>query len=256
MAGLCTRRSPRSNPLPTGKDKLAGGAPGAPNKGSGTSTPTFATSRVPTPAPAPASASGPPGLYTDVNLQKATKLVLKSFVKGQQYGQVNSAPRERALKVRNPDLYYRSSHIECYYFCRQCEDYFNTAGVTDPQRIFFAALFLQDRINFCWQQHKTQVEWDRIAPLTWDKFKTFLQQSFGESIAFVNNIWGKIKKDSQYQQEKVQDWASHLQYLQSILVEFDFWYAFTKDVLCRYFYKDLRLSIRLWIDKEGRDLNS
>ena len=36
MAGPRTRRSPQSNPPPTGKDELAGGAPGAPTKGSGT----------------------------------------------------------------------------------------------------------------------------------------------------------------------------------------------------------------------------
>ena len=34
-------------------------------------------------------------------------------------------------------------------------------------------------------------------------------------------IWNNIKRDSQYQLEEVQDWASHLEHLQSILVEFD-----------------------------------
>ena len=110
MAGPCTRRN-------AGK---------APTDDSGTPKPTSAVSCAPTPAPtqaltsAPALASVPglPGRYTDEDLQKATKLVLESFVKGQEHGQANSATGNRALKARNPDLYYRSSHIECYYFCR------------------------------------------------------------------------------------------------------------------------------------------
>ena len=39
------------------------------------------------------------------------------------------------------------------------------------------------------------------------------------------------------------------------MVEFDPRCASTKDVLCRHFYKGLRPSIRLWIDKEGQDLD-
>ena len=113
MAGLRTR----CNSPPAGKDELAGGVP---FEGSGTPTPTPAASRAPTPAPAQysAPAPGPPGVYTNVDLQKATRLALKSFVKGQKHGPANSAPRERALKACNPDLYYGSSHIECYYFCQ------------------------------------------------------------------------------------------------------------------------------------------
>lgn len=39
--------------------------------------------------------------------------------------------------------------------------------------------------------------------------------------AVVDTISGKAKRDSQYQQEEVQDWASHLEHLQAILLEFD-----------------------------------
>ena len=68
-------------------------------------------------APTSASISGPPGRYTDKNLQRTTKLTLKSFVKGQEYGQANSVPWDIAFKDWNPDFYYRSLHMECYYFC-------------------------------------------------------------------------------------------------------------------------------------------
>ena len=67
-------------------------AGGAPTDNSGIPKPTPAVSRAPTPAPAqalaptpaPASASvlGPPGRYTDKNLQRTTKLALELFVKG------------------------------------------------------------------------------------------------------------------------------------------------------------------------------
>ena len=54
---------------------------------------------------------------------------------------------------------------------------------------------------------------------------------------------------------ELQDWASHLQHLKSILVEFDPGCTPAKDVLCRYFYKGLGPFIRLQIDKKGRDLD-
>ena len=145
--------------------------------------------------------------------------------------------------------------MEGYHFCRQCEDYFETAGAKGHKRVLFEASFLRERINFRWQQHKARTERNRANPLTWDKFKAFLRKSLGESTAFVNSIWSKIKRDSQYQQEEVQDWASHLEHLQSILLEFDTRCAPTEDVLCRYFYEGLRPSIRLWIDEEGRELD-
>ena len=116
MAGPSTHRN-----LPFGgKDELAG----ASTKRNSTSavfcapTPAPAQALASTPTPAPASVPGLPGRYTDKNLQRATKLALESFVKGQEHGQANSVPQDRALKARNSDLYYRGSHMKCYYFCR------------------------------------------------------------------------------------------------------------------------------------------
>lgn len=34
----------------------------------------------------------------------------------------------RPLKAQNLDLFYKNSHIEYYYFCKQCENNFDTAG--------------------------------------------------------------------------------------------------------------------------------
>lgn len=68
----------------TRKDKLAKNTLRASTKGNGTSTLTFVAFWAPTLAPAPAFAPTPtlvlPGLYMDVDLQRATKLALESFV--------------------------------------------------------------------------------------------------------------------------------------------------------------------------------
>lgn len=37
----------------------------------------------------------------------------------------------------------------------------------------------------------------------------------------MDSIRSKVKRYSQYQLEEVQDWAAHLEYFQSILLEFD-----------------------------------
>lgn len=159
---------------------------------------------------------------------------------------------DRPLKARNPDLYYGNSHMECYYFCQQCEDHFETAGAKGHKRVPFAATFLKDRILNRWQQHKTRTERNRAAPLSWEEFKAFLRKSLGESDAFVGHVWSKMRGDSQHQQEEVQDWAAHLEHLQSILVEFDADCAPLEGQLGRTFYDGLRPSIKLWIDEVGR----
>ena len=76
-------------------------AGGAPINDSDTPIPTFAISSAPTAAPtqapAPTLASalafvpGPPGRYTDEDLQRATKLALESFFKGQEHGQLQAS---------------------------------------------------------------------------------------------------------------------------------------------------------------------
>ncbi len=72
----------------------------------------------------------------------------------------------RSLKPRNPDLYYGHLHMECYYFCQQCKDHFEVAGLLGHKRIPFAAGFLKDRILNWWQQHQTRMQRNRLAPMT------------------------------------------------------------------------------------------
>ena len=74
-----------------------------------------------------------------------------------------------------------------------------------------------------------------VALLLWVEFKTFLQKSQGDSKVFVYITWSRIRQDSQYQQEEVLHWASHLEHPQSI--EFDADRAPEKPNLNRFFQK-------------------
>ncbi len=161
---------------------------------------------------------------------------------------------DRPLKLRNPDLYYGNSHMECYYFCQQCEDHFEVARSLDHKRVLFAVGFLKDRILNWWQQHKTRMQRNRRVPITWNEFKAFLRKSLGESNAFVGHVWFKLRGDAQHQLEEVQDWAAYLEHLQSILLEFEANNALGKGQLGRTFYDSLKTSIKLRIADIGEDM--
>ena len=146
--------------------------------------------------------------------------------------------------------------MDCYNFCQQCEDYFATAGATGPTRISFAASFLRDRISFRWQQYKRRNDAHTPVPVTWDEFKAFLRRSLGDSQAFVDAYWGKLKKDSQHQLEEVFDWAAHLEHLQAVLREFDPDATPNEETMIRYFREGLRPSVWAQLDTRGRNHDS
>ena len=56
-------------------------------------------------------------------------------------------PEECLFKARIPETYSEKSHIDCYHFCQQYEDYFETSGATEMNRTFFVAIFLCDPIS-------------------------------------------------------------------------------------------------------------
>ena len=250
MAGPRTRCRPRQNPPPTGEGELAGGAhgaPGASTNDSGTPTP---TSHAPTLAPAPTPGSAPAS--TDELFKQFMQAYLKALT--QPPAQSHAKPREQPLEARPPDLYYGKSYMEYFHFCRQCEDNFDTAGATGANRTPFAASFLRGHISFRWYQHKRRAE--GVAPLSWVEFKAFLRKNLSNSRAFVDNTWSKFKRDSQYQQEGVQDWASHLEDLQFILMEFDADVAPGELVLIRFFYEGLKPSIKAEMGPWGTELDN
>ena len=143
--------------------------------------------------------------------------------------------------------------MECYHFCQQCKNHFDTAGATGSNRTPFAASFLRGRISFRWHQHKRR---GQVGPLPWIDFKAFLWKNLGDSQAFVDTTWSRVKRDSQFQQEEVQDWASHLEHLQSILQEFDEEGAPEESNLIRFFRKSLRPSIKAQMEQRGREHDS
>ena len=82
-----------------------------------------------------------------------------------------------------------------------------------------------------------------------------MQKNLGESKSFVDSIWKKLKRDSQYQLEEVYDWAFHLEYLQSILMEFNLAAIPTKSTMVRYFEEGLKPSIKAKIDQDATHLD-
>ena len=187
--------------------------------------------------------------YTEEDLQRILKTVFEARTPS------SDGPGEKPLKARSPDVYCGKSHMECYNFCQKCEDHFATAGAKTPNRISFTASFLWNRINFHWQQYKRKHEAKSTVLITWEEFKTFLCQSLGDSQAFVNSYWAKIKRDSQYHQKDVLDWVAHLEHLQEVLQKFDFVAAPNKDTMIRYFRESLQPSIRAQFDVRDRDLD-
>ena len=121
-------------------------------------------------------------------------------------------------------------------------------------RILFAASFFRGTISLRWAQHKYRHQ--SATPITWSEFKTFLWKDFGNSQAFIDNIWSKFRKDSQYQLEETQDLVLHLQHLQSILAEFDTVRAPNESTMIRYFWKGLKLSIKVEIEQQNQALTS
>ena len=98
--------------------------------------------------------------YTKVDLQKILRTVLKALTPP------SDDNHEKPLKAKLPDVYCSKFHMECYNFCQQCKDYFATARAKGPNRIPFAASFLYDHINFCWQQYKRKHKIESLVPIT------------------------------------------------------------------------------------------
>ena len=87
--------------------------------------------------------------------------------------------------------------MDCYRFCQQCEDHFETAGASKPNRIPFAALFLRWSVVQRWYQHKPRSEASEV-PMTWAEFEDFFRKNLGDDRAFANSICSKFRRDIQY----------------------------------------------------------
>lgn len=160
------------------------------------STPAPSRTLTPAPTPAPPPISAEELFKQFMKTYEASVKVLEQ--NGGQAGQAPTEPRERPLKAKVPDVYYGRSHMDCFHFCQQCEDHFETAGATGANRTPFAASFLQGNISVRWAQHKRRIRGKGVAPISWSEFKAFLRKNLGESKSFVDSIWREMKRDSQY----------------------------------------------------------
>ena len=98
-------------------------------------------------APTPLEAPTPP-LIPPPAKDLFTKF-MKVFM-GTTQTQALAEPWECPLKARTPETYWGKSHMECNYFCQQCEDHFETSGATGMNRTPFAASFLCGSISLRW----------------------------------------------------------------------------------------------------------
>ena len=99
------------------------------------------------------------------------KQFMKAYLENQVTGQteIDIEPRKQLFKARFPNLYYGNLHMDCYQFCQQCKDHFETAGAKRPNRILFAALFL--RVLGIFQYKRGH---DGAVPMIWVESKNFL----------------------------------------------------------------------------------
>ena len=198
--GSRPRRSPGRNlpPLDPIEDKLARDPD--PVEGPHLDSTSSALSHNPIPGPklvpalipAPVSAPAPP------SSNELFKQFMKAYLKLNQGSGQPSVECEQSLKAKVPEVYYGKSHMDYHHFCQQCKDYFKTAGATKTNRTPFAAFFLCGNIGVHWTHYKCRYWGEELIPITWTEFKAFLRKNLRKSNSFVNNIWKKLKRDSQY----------------------------------------------------------
>ena len=102
MAGSHTCHSLQDNSPLTSKDELAGGVIEVSTNGSGTLSPILTASCVSTFALPLVS---PENTYTNLYLQKTTKLAPDFFIEGQAYAPRLAKPQEKSFKACFPDFF-------------------------------------------------------------------------------------------------------------------------------------------------------
>ena len=118
-------------------------------------------------------------------------------------------------------------------------------------RTLFAATFFHGSISFRWAQHKRRYK--RATPITWSEFKAFLRKDLRSSRAFIDSIWSKFRRNSQYQLEEAQNLAFYPYHLQSILLELDLIWIPNKLIMICYFREDLKPSIEVEMEQQDRE---
>ena len=131
------------------------------------------------------------------------KEFMRGYLESNQGSRQPLAERKQFLKAKISEVYYNNSHIDCYHFYEQYEDHFETAGATGTNRTLFATFFFCGNISMRWMQYKRRHQGEKLTPITWTEFNAFLRKNLKESKSFVDSIWRKLKRNSQYQLEEV-----------------------------------------------------
>ena len=92
---------------------------------------------APVPAPAPVLSS----------FDKLFKQFMKAYLESKQIPKQPPAERKQSLKAKVPDVYNGKSYMDCYHFCQQYKDHFETAGANEANQTSFAASFLCKSIS-------------------------------------------------------------------------------------------------------------
>ena len=103
---------------------------------------------------APATAINVPKYFED-DLQQILKTILEAQTPASAPVPVpalapSEEPQDKPLMARSLDAYYEKSHMDCYNFCQQYENYFAIVRAMGANQILFITSFLTDRISFCW----------------------------------------------------------------------------------------------------------
>ena len=105
---------------------------------------------------------------------------MKAFVElTQAWDREQAEPQEQPLKARSLDTYSGKFYMDCYHFCQQYEDHFETLGITKMNHTTFAASFLRGTISLRWAQQKRRYQGATL--ITWSEFKNFLWKDLGNS---------------------------------------------------------------------------
>ena len=200
LGGSRSRRSPRWNlpPFDLVEDELARDPGTVGSLYSGSTSPVLSRNPIPCLELVSALISVPVLALAPPCSNQLFKQIMRAYLKSNQRSRQPPIEYERSLKAKVSEVYYSKLHMDCYHFCQQCKDHFENAGATETNRTCFAAFFFRGNISVRWMQYKSCHWGKELNPITWTEFKAFLRKNLGESKSFVNNIWRKLKRDSQY----------------------------------------------------------
>ena len=115
-----------------------------------------------------------PPLVSPLSKDLFTKF-MKVFIKAMQdWNQEQLESQKRPIKARTTKTYFGKSHIYCYHFYLQCEDYFKISGTTKINCTQFAATYFYGTVSLRWAQYKCRHK--NATPIIWPKFKFLLQK--------------------------------------------------------------------------------